>query len=75
MSLRLKHFANLFRSLKSNYPKDILQKAYDNTHVSFSQDGEDIVLGKMIFQKILPAKGFYVDVGAYHPFFIQTPAC
>lgn len=33
-----------------------------------SQHGEDILLKSLYKQGILPEKGFYVDVGAYHPF-------
>lgn len=31
---------------------------------SFSQEGEDLILGRIFERK---TKGFYVDVGAYHP--------
>ncbi|MBI2427784.1 MAG: FkbM family methyltransferase [Ignavibacteriales bacterium] len=34
---------------------------------SFSQDGEDIVLYN-IFEEMHITKGFYVDIGAHHPF-------
>ncbi len=34
---------------------------------SFSQDGEDIVLYDM-FEEMHITKGFYVDIGAHHPF-------
>ena len=68
MSLKFKHFIQVFKSKKSEYPKEDLEKAYNNLHVSFSQDGEDIALGKMVFDQILPYDGFYVDVGAFHPF-------
>ena len=32
---------------------------------SFSQEGEDIILGRLFEKKTM---GFYVDVGAHHPF-------
>lgn len=32
--------------------------------ISFSQEGEDIILNQVIKKE----KGFYIDVGAYHPF-------
>jgi FkbM family methyltransferase len=34
----------------------------------YSQCGEDIVLAQLSFAIGLPEKGFYIDVGAYHPF-------
>ena len=72
MSLKLKDFLRFFKSKKSQYPKKILERAYNNTHISFSQDGEDIALGRMLSENLIPAQGFYVDVGAYHPFFFSN---
>ena len=68
MSLKFKHFVQLFKSKKSEYTKEDLEKAYNNMYVSFSQDGEDIALGNLVSEKILPYDGFYVDVGAFDPF-------
>jgi len=34
----------------------------------FSQNGEDISFAKMISKNVLPPEGFYVDLGAFHPF-------
>jgi FkbM family methyltransferase len=34
-------------------------------HLSYSQDGEDMVLRRLFERQ---ARGFYVDVGAHHPF-------
>lgn len=44
---------------------------YMNT--SYSQDGEDIVL-KNFFEDIKKTKGFYVDVGAHHPYRFSNTA-
>ncbi len=38
--------------------------AWDYAMVSFSQEGEDLVLDRLLEQK---SDGFYVDVGAHHP--------
>jgi FkbM family methyltransferase len=35
--------------------------------VSYSQEGEDLVVAKL-FEASMPNAGFYVDVGAHHPF-------
>jgi FkbM family methyltransferase len=42
------------------YPKNI----YDYHNLSFSQEGEDLILKRM-FEK--QENGFYVDIGAHHP--------
>ena len=42
------------------YPKDL----YSHHRLSFSQDGEDIVIAELFNDK---SGGFYVDVGAHHP--------
>ena len=34
------------------------------TNVSFSQEGEDLVLDRFLNNK---SKGFFIDVGAHHP--------
>jgi len=38
------------------------EQEWKNVRLSFSQFGEDLLL-----EHLLPPKGFYVDVGAYHP--------
>lgn len=38
----------------------------DCGRISFSQDGEDLVL-ESLFQAVPPVAKFYIDVGAYHP--------
>lgn len=50
----------LFRNRYSIYPHQL----YSYHSLSFSQEGEDLVL-KRIFEH--QDKGFYVDVGAHHP--------
>ena len=42
------------------------EAGYSRFH--YSQCGEDIVLRQLNFAIGLPEKGFYIDVGAYHPF-------
>ncbi len=65
--MKKKHF--LYHGILSLIPKRIksaiIYKYQEETNAnihSFSQEGED-----MILSKILTNKGFYVDVGAYHP--------
>lgn len=50
----------LFRGHYSIYP----QKSYAHHNLSFSQEGEDLIL-KRIFDD--QKNGFYVDIGAHHP--------
>jgi FkbM family methyltransferase len=40
------------------------EKAYSHALLSYSQEGEDMILRRIFEGK---QKGFYVDVGAYHP--------
>jgi FkbM family methyltransferase len=42
------------------------EAVYVRSH--YSQCGEDIVLTQLNFAIGLPERGFYIDVGAYHPF-------
>lgn len=44
---------------------DIVQK-YPPSYLSYSQEGEDMILHRFFEQKN-NTKGFYVDVGAHHP--------
>ncbi|QUS59321.1 FkbM family methyltransferase [Synechocystis sp. PCC 7338] len=51
--------------LKTNKNALIYSKEKYNFHnLSFSQEGEDLVLNRLFEQQ---SKGFYVDVGAHHP--------
>jgi len=46
----------------------ILYPPYSHMSISFSQEGEDILL-RSFFDELPPDhRGFYVDVGAHHPF-------
>ncbi len=74
MSLAVRNFKSAIRRLKVGfqvacspekyyfYPK----KLYLHHHLSFSQEGEDMILAKL-FSEQNTTKGFYVDVGAHHP--------
>ncbi len=42
----------------------LYQDYWGVSHQSYSDEGEDIILKKMFARQ---AKGFYVDIGAYHP--------
>lgn len=59
---RLTNAANLlfFPQKFYLYPK----KTYEYHNISYSQDGEDIVIAELFKDKL---EGFYVDVGAHHP--------
>ena len=59
---RLTNAANLlfFPQKFYLYPK----KTYEYHNISYSQDGEDIVIAELFNDK---QGGFYVDVGAHHP--------
>ena len=59
---RLTNAANLlfFPQKFYLYPK----KTYEYHNISYSQDGEDIVIAELFNGK---SEGFYVDVGAHHP--------
>jgi FkbM family methyltransferase len=59
---RLTNAANLlfFPQKFYLYPK----KTYEYHNISYSQDGEDIVIAEFFKDKL---EGFYVDVGAHHP--------
>ena len=63
--------------IKSIIPKKLLKKyreirgLYFNGFVikSYSQEGEDLILKRIFGEK---KNGFYVDVGAFHPFWISN---
>jgi FkbM family methyltransferase len=51
--------------------KKIIKKIYKpfrDVNFSFSQEGEDIVLESLLTDLPNNYKGFYVDIGAHHPF-------
>ena len=50
-----------YRPLLNFYDK-FINRHYQK---SYAQEGEDLILYRMIYGKI--DKGFYVDVGAHHP--------
>jgi len=35
---------------------------------SYSQDGEDMLLRPLLMESVPDYKGFFVDIGAHHPF-------
>lgn len=49
----------LKRKIKKNLP------AYKHANTSYAQEGEDMIINRFFEHK---KKGFYVDVGAHHPF-------
>lgn len=53
-----KVFINKIQEIKKYIPK-----------LSYSQAGEDLVLNSLLLEK---EKGFYVDIGAYHPVFLSN---
>lgn len=55
----LYHAISFLFNIKKNY----ISQEYSN--LSFSQEGEDLVLYRLIGKK---RNGFYVDIGAHHPF-------
>ena len=55
---------NIFRYLKSVISVK-LNLYFLYARASYSQEGEDLIIQKIVnFKK----KGFYVDIGAHHPF-------
>jgi hypothetical protein len=71
------YYAIFFVNLHSNLKKMKLKKRIFNLlhqllpyvlykKISFSQDGEDMVLASF-YEGIKKYKGFYIDVGAHHP--------
>ncbi len=70
----LKH-ANNVRKNRRRADK-VLRKAMDGT-VAYGQEGEDLVLASIFFRlngMKKKTKGFYVDVGAHHPFTYSNTA-
>jgi len=55
-----------------NY-KSLLLKFSRNSKVSFSQEGEDLIVLEFL-KRIKSHNGFYVDVGAHHPFRFSNTA-
>ncbi|MFC3561739.1 FkbM family methyltransferase [Pedobacter jamesrossensis] len=56
----MKFFKNLF----NNYKKESIK--YFKT--SYAQDGEDVLLSSLFDDMGGRGKGFYIDIGAHHPF-------
>lgn len=55
----------MITKLKEYTKQKLTQRLLDNeAHVSYSQEGEDVVLRRFLD---LSKPGFYVDVGAHHP--------
>lgn len=55
----------MITKLKEYTKQKLTQRLLDNeAHVSYSQEGEDVVLRRFLD---LSRSGFYVDVGAHHP--------
>jgi FkbM family methyltransferase len=49
--------------------KALSQFLYRKYNYSFSQAGEDVILGGYMTQK---QRGFYVDIGAFHPYMLSN---
>lgn len=63
------HLVHLFRPLYSPFLPMLRRRLvsdFEYGRLSFSQDGEDLVL-QSFFEATPPIARFYVDVGAYHP--------
>jgi len=56
------NFRRLLVSICTSRKAGATEQEWRNVRLSFSQFGEDLLL-----EHLLPPKGFYVDVGAYHP--------
>lgn len=66
----------MFLPLKMGYLKRIFGKKTKEQYFkkSYSQDGEDMLLSSL-FEDIGPrGKGFYIDIGAHHPFRFSNTA-
>lgn len=59
--------AQLLKAIQWLFP------AFLNTSTSYSQDGEDMVL-KAFYEGKKKYKGFYVDIGAHHPYRFSNTA-
>jgi FkbM family methyltransferase len=55
----------MLRSWISELSRSLVDKADPFVNLAYSQDGEDMVLRRLFERQTL---GFYVDVGAHHPF-------
>ena len=56
----------LIKDIKTNEAKSHISNP--NAHISFSQFGEDLVILSILGMRKRLETGFYVDVGAFHPF-------
>ena len=52
-------------NIVTNFLMTIFDRSWKYSNKSYSQEGEDLVLSKYLEAK---KEGFYVDVGAHHPF-------
>lgn len=57
---RINQILTVFVESSSVYPNN----KYEFHNISFSQDGEDIVISDLFHDRL---EGFYIDVGAHHP--------
>jgi FkbM family methyltransferase len=72
MSWRTPHVASIKKRVRSSIPPGVvemarraLEKLDPSVNLSYSQDGEDMLLRRLFERQ---RKGFYVDVGAHHPY-------
>lgn len=56
------HLPSFLYNPSLNFYNKFINRYYQK---SYAQEGEDLILYRMIYEKI--EKGFYVDVGAHHP--------
>lgn len=49
-----------------NFLKAAIRNRIPNGRLSYSQEGEDLVLDR-VFEELKISKGFFVDIGAHHP--------
>jgi FkbM family methyltransferase len=57
----------LIKSLIPTRMRALFRSRYDFRRVSYSQEGEDLILAALFDLGESKKSGFYVDVGAYHP--------
>lgn len=57
----------MFKQLISKIEKLIL--GYETGNITFSQAGEDLIIRNYYYTRLIEKqKGFYIDIGAYHPY-------
>jgi hypothetical protein len=57
----------LIKSLIPRRVRTLLRGSIDYRQLSYSQEGEDLILAALFDLELSKMPGFYVDVGAYHP--------